>query len=394
MTTDEDKWISVDKRTKNLVIRFRVKGCQKQFYIASGLKDTKRNREVVRLKRDAIVNDITLNRFDKTLNSYQFKIIYQPKLTLNKNNELNILQIWQKFTEYKQTQIEKTTILNRYAAIERYINKFPTLCLKEAPRIRDWLINQTTKYMSWLIIKSCSECCEWAINSNLITFNPFEKLKTKEPKRTRSKNYKAFTLEQRDLIINEFEKHPINSYHASLIKFLFWTGCRPGEAFALTWGDISSDCCKIKFDKSCNLFRIKKNTKNNLQRVFPTVSQSKLNKLLLAIKPVNPSPSQLVFTTPTGRPVTSATLRIAWAGQKRVSKSGKEYEYKGIVTELAANNKIPYLKPYATRHTFATWAITQGISPDKVALWIGDTIETVLKYYCHPDVVNAVCPDF
>lgn len=69
----EDKWINVDKRTNKLVIRFRVKGYQKQCFVASGLNDSKRNRDIVRLRCDAIQTDIALNRFDYTLESYQFK---------------------------------------------------------------------------------------------------------------------------------------------------------------------------------------------------------------------------------------------------------------------------------------------------------------------------------
>lgn len=97
MTTDEDKWISVDKRTSKLIIRFKVKGITKQFYIASGLKDTKKNREIVRLKRDAIASDIALERFDYTLNSYQFKtskIIAAPVI-----KEYNILELWDEYTK-------------------------------------------------------------------------------------------------------------------------------------------------------------------------------------------------------------------------------------------------------------------------------------------------------
>lgn len=71
-TTNEDQWISADNRTQKLVIRFWVKGFPKQFFISTGLKDTKRNREIVRSKRDAIANDIALERFDSTLKSYQF----------------------------------------------------------------------------------------------------------------------------------------------------------------------------------------------------------------------------------------------------------------------------------------------------------------------------------
>jgi integrase len=67
---------------------------------------------------------------------------------------------------------------------------------------------------------------------------------------------------------------------------------------------------------------------------------------------------------------------------------------KGVVRELASSDTVPYLKVYSTRHTFATWAIASGISPEKVAYWLGDNIKTVLKYYCHPDVTKTECPDF
>ncbi|MBG1267770.1 Arm DNA-binding domain-containing protein [Nostoc sp. WHI] len=69
---DEDMWISADSRSGKLIIRFRVRGLGKQFFIATGLKDTKRNREIVRSRRDAIATDIALSRFDSTLKSYRF----------------------------------------------------------------------------------------------------------------------------------------------------------------------------------------------------------------------------------------------------------------------------------------------------------------------------------
>ncbi|BAZ37184.1 phage integrase family protein [Calothrix sp. NIES-4101] len=384
--TDDDKWITVDKRTKKLAIRFRVSGYLKQFYIASGLKDTKRNREIVRLKRDAISVDIALDRFDDSLDSYQFKK-RKPKLeTKNQTENLSLLDIWDKFSEYQANQVEKTTILNRYNRIRNYICKLPFNSLTEAPKIRDYHLKNTTKRMAWLLINYYAQCCDWAVNSELIKSNPFTKLKFKEPKQPQ-KEYKAFTIEQRDLIIKTFELSRFKHY-ASLIKFLFWTGCRPGEAFALTWGDISEDCRKIEINKSCNLYKIKKSTKNNKKRIFPVSENSKLHKLLISIKPDNADNNQLVFTKTDGGAISSTTTQKIWRGQYG------QYKYLGVVAGLASKGKIPYLNLYATRHTFATWAITEGISPDKVAMWIGDRTETVLKYYSHPEVVEADCPDF
>ncbi|MEH2310733.1 MAG: DUF3596 domain-containing protein [Nostoc sp.] len=100
----ENKWITSDARTEKLVIRFWVKGFPKQFFISTGLKDTKRNREIVRLKRDAIANDITLNRFDPSLISYQSRI---PKQQLPIITQYSICELWEKFTEFQDKQLDQ-----------------------------------------------------------------------------------------------------------------------------------------------------------------------------------------------------------------------------------------------------------------------------------------------
>ncbi|MBC1270555.1 site-specific integrase, partial [Trichormus variabilis FSR] len=48
-----------------------------------------------------------------------------------------------------------------------------------------------------------------------------------------------FTREERDIIIKAFEESKLYSYYAPLVKFLFFTGCRPSEAIALQWKHIS-----------------------------------------------------------------------------------------------------------------------------------------------------------
>jgi integrase len=394
-----DKWINVDKRSQKLVIRFHVKGFDKQFFVATGLKDTKRNREIVRGRRDAIANDIALHRFDSTLKSYQLlgskDSNFPETLQINKY-KYNLLELWHKFTDFQSTLIEQTTILTKYEAIARYTKRLPDFSLEKATEIRDWLLKNTTKFMVWDILNNYSRCCNWAVNSKFIPDNPFEKLKIKKPKRKLEDNYQAFTLEQRDIIINAFEEHPVHSHYSSLIKFLFWTGCRPGEAFALTWGDISKDCCRISINKSCNLHRILKGTKNGKNRVFPTVKGSKLQQMLLTIRPERPNPKSLVFCSKTHKPLSPGILKSFWnESTSGCDRNGESSRYPGVVKELVIKGELDfYLKPYATRHTFATWAISQGISLDKVALWIGDDVETVLRHYCHPNVVKSECPDF
>lgn len=394
---DEDKWINVDLRTKKLSLRFRVSGFSRQFYVSAGLNDTKRNREIVRSKRDAIATDIALERFDPTLERYQFRAAKADSaaLALKKPGdkyELDLQQLWEKFTEFQSTQLEQTTILGRYRKTANIIKQSPTRNLTEAPKIRDWLLANFSRFTAWANLTDYSRCCRWACDSELITYDPFEKLQVQKPK-TKFRGCKAFTLDQRDLIIKAFEQHSVYQHYAPLVKFLFWTGARPGEVFALTWGDISSDYRRININKSQNFKGIKKGTKNGKQRTFPVREDSKLHQLLINIKPNNASITELIFSSKTGKPINSNNFNLFWK-EDRGKVQGKVYRYLGVVMELSTKGLCPYLKPYATRHTFATWAITSGLSVDKVAILIGDTVETVLKYYCHPEIVDFECPDF
>ncbi|MDB9374681.1 tyrosine-type recombinase/integrase [Nodularia sphaerocarpa] len=390
-----DKWINVDPRTKKLSIRFRVRGFSSQFYLSTGLKDSKKNRTIVQSRRDAIETDIGLGQFDSTLERYRFgsrKLAPSPQQT--KTKPMN--ELWELFTEFKATLIEATTIRNSYASVARYIKRFPTQDLSQASDIRDWLTKNTTQFMAYHLLTKLSQCCQWAKDSGMIADNPFDKLQVPKPRRksTDEDSYLAFTLEQRDIIINAFERHERHAHDAPLIKFLFFSGCRPGEAFALTWGDISPDCCRISITKSRNLYGILKGTKNGKRRIFPAGKNSRLQKLLLEIRPDNAHPSELVFRSKFDRRMTGAILNNIWNQSVSVN-NGQLYHHTGVTRGLAESRQIPYyLKPYATRHTFATWAIANGVTVEKVALWIGDEVATVIKYYCHPNVVDAECPDF
>ncbi len=104
-------------------------------------------------------------------------IAAQPKY------KCSLLELWNKFTDYQETQIEQTTILNRYIRVLRYTQRLPTYSLEDAVKIRDYLLITTTRQMAWILVNHYSQCCRWAVTSQLIPDNPFEPLKTKEPKK-------------------------------------------------------------------------------------------------------------------------------------------------------------------------------------------------------------------
>ncbi|PHJ55765.1 integrase [Nostoc linckia z18] len=384
----DDKWISRDARTGKLIIRFRVPGFIKQFYLNTGLQDSETNWNVVRSRKEIIERDIALGRFDCTLESYKFcnyKNIpaYVTKPLLH--------ELWAKFVVFQSQQLEQSTIEGSYKQISNIVARLPTQSLDDAAIIRDELLSKYSYHSAYKTLLAFSKCCQWGVDSSCIDYNPFEKIQLAKPKRSSKDNeIKAYTLDQRDLIIEAFESHSKFSHYSGLIKFLFWTGCRPGEAFALTWDDVSDECTRISISKSyASRVHLLKGTKNNKRRVFPCRKGSKLQSLLLNIRPDSPDPRQLIFEAKSGQRLNLRILEKCWRAHDMPG-----YRYNGVVTELADRGLVPYLSAYSTRHTFATWAIASGASPEKVAYWIGDNVQTVLTYYCHPDVTRAECPDF
>jgi integrase len=104
----------------------------------------------------------------------------------------------------------------------------------------------------------------------------------------------------------------------------------------------------------------------------------------LSIRPPAPKPTDLIFTTQHGKPLCSQYLAKVWKGRG---------DLLGVVKELAIAGKVPYLKPYTSRHTFATLALAKNIPAIDVAYWMGDEVDTVHKYYSHPTSVKSECPD-
>ncbi|WP_232224173.1 hypothetical protein [Mastigocladopsis repens] len=157
----------------------------------------------MRMRRDAIVNDIALERFDHTLKSYQFKatrqvnsaeVIPEPKV---KKYSFDLQELWDRFTEFQSTQIEKTTILTKYRAIANYIDRLSIRSLEDAPKIRDLILKTSTHYMAWEKLECFNRCCDWAFKSDLIPDNPFFKLRIKKQKK--------------NLLMMTFERSPSNN---------------------------------------------------------------------------------------------------------------------------------------------------------------------------------------
>jgi integrase len=361
----------------------------KQKYLSLGLDDTTENRVLANGKAKQIEADIAYERFDPTLAKYRPEYLKPVNQVDNQLlNQPDLLELWDKYTEYRKPQLQLTTLKAFYAPFRNHIAKFPTKSLNDAIAIRDYIIANIAADTGKRLLVRLNACCNWAVESGLIAKNPFIgmakqiKLKSKSD----DEDIDPFTLEERDIIIAAFESHPQHKRYAAFIKFLFFTGCRPSEAIALQWKHITPDLSTITF---CEAFTkgIRKDTKNHKARRFPV--NSKLRELLESIRPDNYCSESLVFPSSTNKPMNWDNFQRIWRG---ANNKGKKYI--GIVTQLVEQGKIErYRNPYQTRHSFATLALQNGLTLPDVARLIGNSPEVCLKHYAS-SLRNLQVPEF
>lgn len=140
--------------------------------------------------------------------------------------------------------------------------------------------------------------CSWAEDSEMLKTNPYKGLQRQiRVKKPSDKAWAAFTIPERDRIIQAFEVE--NPYYAPWVKFLFYTGCRPEEAAALRWEHVSEDCTEVLF-VSAEPYdtRDTQPTKNGKTTRFPC--NARLQRLLREIRPEGYTRGDRVFVGKTG----------------------------------------------------------------------------------------------
>lgn len=320
-------------------------------YLYLGLPDTPLNRRAAEQKAEAIAADIAFNRFDTSLKRYQ---------SLGAaDNSPSLRELWNKYQSHKERSLSQSTISKDFKRIGNHIDALPSQRLKDARKIRTYLLETLTPSSTKKILMHLTACCDWAVQEDLIQDNPFKKLGRVSSGR-KSKGINPFTKAEIDLIVTEFGQHPQYKHYTTFVEFLFFTGCRTSEAIGLQWKHVSPDLTTITFSEALVLGS-RKGTKTGAVRKFPVNRQ--LRFLLSKIKPANAKPDDLVFRSPNGLPIDSHNfLNRAWRS-------------------ILSNLPIDYRPQYNTRHSFITLCLEAGIQVQQVASWVGNSPKTIWQHY-------------
>ncbi|WP_414582386.1 site-specific integrase [Scytonema sp. PCC 10023] len=344
-------------------------------YLSTGMDATLDNHRKAQRVALEIEEDIRAGQFDLSFERYLGQFKTQPQKIV-RGTDLG--ELWGRYCQYMKPQLAVTTYQRDYTRkYANHIQRLPTRDLRKAIAIRDHLVATLSADTAKRVLTYINACCSWGVSSGLVSHNPFEGMAKSIKVAKAGADIDPFTLAEREAILKAFSEHPQHKHYLPFVRFLFLTGCRPGEAIALQWQHISTDCSQITFSESFDSgLKVRKDTKTHQTRKFPC--NQVLRGLLLSIKPKDYQPDGLVFASPTGLPINASKFASqVWKGCKSGQKT-----YQGIVGQLVRDGFLKrYRCPYNCRHTFITMAIEAGVPITQVAKWVGNSPEVILKHY-------------
>ena len=142
----------------------------------------------------------------------------------------------------------------------------------------------------------------------------------------------------------------IPDWYRPYFELAVLTGLRPSEQVALEWSAVDDRFIHIELSRVRNLEKADLKTAASNRRIEIRPSMKKI--LEEQKKQTEGFQTPYVFINTAGRPILQDKLRELWGRTVRRSQ-------------------LPYRRMYETRHTFASWALAAGESPEWVARTLG-----------------------
>lgn len=366
--------------------------------ISTGLTICKENEGKVEQTAWAIHYDILSGNFDPTLVKYG--LVEPPNLTVVetiKPKQLSILEIYDRYVQSREGEVAVTTLeLQLKGKFKRAIVRAIEGTDESALAIKEFLLKNGNREIAKSCLRHLEKAYQLGIEHSYVIKNPFtgmaSKIKLNKGRSKAIDNYdsdnedsdtRAFTIDEMNAIIEAFESSGHRRHLAPIIKFLFWTGCRTGEAIGLIWRDVQWDKERIHIRRTYNSeLKTFKATKTDRGRYFPMPKDSQLWNLLKSLP--ERELNDVVFSSKQGKIIYNANLHRIWQGVKYLDRQG-------VIPELIEQGKVSqYLKLYATRHTFISHQVNiHKIPITTVAQWVGNGAMVANNSYLDRDRITV-----
>ncbi|MFK5914147.1 MAG: site-specific integrase [Woeseiaceae bacterium] len=339
------KYPGIRVRGKKIFIDFRYKGVRCRESLKLDVSNP--NIKIANRIREAILMDILLNKLNYADYFPESKLLVKfgnkpkTKMTITEG-----LDWW--WENYKNNARRKTLLAYGYDIKNHIKPGIGKIYLDEiSPRqIRSWIdsIDLSNKSKNNILIPLKNMFNEAKVEK-IITENPMLDFKSYK---IAKKDPAVFTPTQIDNILSNFNNELLWFY-----TFSFWTGLSTGEQIGLQWGDIDFESNAFFIRRSISSGKFIEETKNDVRwRKVELLSPA--IEALTKLKPRNfdSNPEKYNSTYVFQNPRTKDHWRI-----DPLTNAWKEALKKA---------EVKYIRPYNTRHTFASIMLSAGLP----ASWI------------------------
>lgn len=371
---------------------------KERYFFYPGLADTPENYSLLETKCHIMYLDILSGTFDPSFEKYGLGTKKTCLTVVTPIRKSSFLELYDQYCDYRTGTVEQTTLdIEFKGTFHRAISEAIAASGEDAIGIRNHLVKNRGSKLVKECLRHLSKACQLAVKHKKLADNPFdgmaEQITIPKGKKKTQANFddedgdddvRAFTVDEMNAIIASFESSGHRRHFTPIIKFLFYSGCRTGEAVGLKWRDIKWERELITIRRTFNpKIKIFKPTKTNTIRFLPMPKEGLLWNLLKSLP--EKSADDVVFTSKTGRITDAGKLHEIWRG-----KNNKYDRHPGVIPTLINQGKVKeYLRLYATRHTFISHQVNICKVPiTTVAQWVGNSALVSNNAYLNRDCLN------
>lgn len=406
--------VSISPYRNGLRIRWRHNGQRAVIYVPPSVPDFATTASLI---KTCIEQDLSSGNYDETLRRYraflefeqaalQEEKVVQQNLSsfnpigfykeeihqINTGELFDVLKEFYRYLAAKSLSLDPEMLSSYYTQTIAMLKKWGQFDIEDTPLK---LGAETFGPKTFNDRRNCLfKFFNWLVRKGKIKENPLAEVATKRRQR-KCDQRKPFTEQEIVSILDALRtdkfRKPSSRYSHSqyvpFVEFMLYTGVRNAEAVGLKVKDIifpKGDDLKTghiritrtlaRTSKGTHIgARKEKGTKMDNVRLLP-FNQPLLDLLLTICR--NRNSEEYVFLNENGNPIDDKQLL------KRV--------FKPVQEQLGIEKR----DLYACRHTFATWAVQEGVKPHEVANMMGDRVETVLENYFHNNRRPELLPTF
>ncbi|MGD1899820.1 MAG: tyrosine recombinase XerC [Phormidesmis sp.] len=237
--------VVVFERNQLLSLRWSWRG--KRYQFSPKLRADVIGQAAAEMKARQIEIDMATGQFDPTLAKYKGEMVQGARPMTGQT-------LLTEFAEAKAKLVAAKT-LEKYEHVGKKLARFSRTKLvsdyteRTTILFRDYLLTEVAPISAAEYFSVINAAWEWGISRGWFQSNPWTAMISafKVPP---TESPQPFTVDEIQAIIKAMDESRFYRYYTPLMRFLFGTGCRTGEAIGLRWGVVQKNISQIWIEES------------------------------------------------------------------------------------------------------------------------------------------------